>query len=110
MTTAKEIPSFTKPVGTPGGERKHPKGDKIDYSKYEREHPHKDEGYKKVGSSAKDTTTYPTCDPRKGVCGSKGDATRTHPHTVTKPGGGYSQGGAAKGADARKALPPKRAR
>lgn len=53
MSKIPESPSYTKPVGKPGDERKHPHGEKVDYTKYETEHPFKNQGYKGVGSNAK---------------------------------------------------------
>jgi hypothetical protein len=45
--------------GAKGDERKHPKGEKIDYSKFDREHPYKEsgsgQGYGNVGKQAKTT-------------------------------------------------------
>lgn len=53
----KEEPSYTKPLGKPGDERKHPKGDKVDYTKYTKEGGHREtgtgQGYKNVGKDAK---------------------------------------------------------
>lgn len=91
----KEVPSFTKPVGGLGDERKHPKGDKVDYSKYEKTHPHHNEGYSKVGSG-------PTAD-RAGNIVKKNPA-RDHINAVKKAGGGYSKvGQSGKGCDGKSA-------
>jgi hypothetical protein len=57
---AKEVPSFTKPVGKPGDERHesaYKKGSPT------RVHPHHNEGYSKVGSGCKEG--IPTCVPKK---------------------------------------------
>jgi hypothetical protein len=58
MKKAKENPSFTKPQGKPDTRKDHPGGgEKVDYGKYDREHPHRNTGpgagYKKVGQASK---------------------------------------------------------
>lgn len=79
MAKIPECPAYTKPVGKPGDERKHPKGDKVDYTKYTKEHPHTNEGYKKVGSQS-----VTKGDGKERVRPEKVDYTkytREHPHT-----------------------------
>ena len=51
MAKIPESPSYTKPIGKPGDERK--RTEKVNYSAYETEHQFKDQGYKGVNSSPK---------------------------------------------------------
>ena len=93
----KESPSYTKPLGKPGDERKHPKGDKVDYTKYTKEGGHKEtgtgQGYKSAGKDAK---TGKGGDERVRPGGDNADYskyTRELPFKETGTGQGYRQVG-----------------
>lgn len=93
MAKIPECPSYTKPVGKPGDERKHPRGDKVDYTKYTKEHPHTNEGYKSVGANAK---TGKAGEERSRPGGDKADYskyTREQPYKENGSGQGYKNVG-----------------
>lgn len=88
---AKETPSFTKPFGGLGEERK-----ETFYKKGEccRKHPRENEGYSKVGSGD-------SSDARKAGKGNQ-TADRKHPFQETGTGQGYKNVGNGDKSDARK--------
>ena len=88
MAKATEVPSTTKPVGKPGDERTYTRKDRS-----VREHPFKDQGYKGVGSKAKETKG----DGSERTAPAKKDCCRPHPHAGSAKG--------KDGADARKVAP-----
>ena len=107
MDKSKEIPAFTKPVGSHASERSESFYDRS--KNPAREHVNKNTGpgagYKNVGKAATNPTQYPSAgglgsERTDGMINRK-NPTRDHVHKVSKPGGGYDQigKGGASGAE-----------